>query len=521
MHGPHTGPHRSRGLVSAGFYGVVLVSLPTLAQSVASGSLDACHEDGTLVAGWAKDDNYNGSIAVHFYVDGALVKALMADDYRSDVGNSSFEWIPPPFGAGDHTVSAYAIGVDAHGSPNGLNVELAHSPGSIDAGCAGLSGSAAEWCAGVPSYWESRQEDTVLVGNNLVRAGVDLSFGGTLFQLYSANWDENLILEHGGGAGQLSIWGYDNGGGDPGWFREPSNPGYPTDSCDPTAYEDEASCTDGGKYDCVARVSSQGAQVLDCVTEFPCSGWTAGAPWNPIQAQGINCSWSGQAPVESNWVIPGETFYTVLPTVWHYTSNLPAVALRMEQWTTVASETQPYVELSYRLTYAPGAGEVAQWDTTTQEIPAIFTAFGIASNLYWYGGSAPFTNDPNVTRAVGAPNSWVRLPNRASYPHGDDNVGYATESWWGVCDSENERCVTVACFDETCVEGSLSEGYSENGMGEGYITPIGYFGVSSDMDLQWKLYVFPYSYDAAVGPNGETVRSYIAELAAAKSASRK
>ena len=118
MHGPHTGPHRSRGLVSAGFYGVVLVSLPTLAQSVASGSLDACHEDGTLVAGWAKDDNYNGSIAVHFYVDGALVKALMADDYRSDVGNSSFEWIPPPFGAGDHTVSAYAIGVDAHGSPS-------------------------------------------------------------------------------------------------------------------------------------------------------------------------------------------------------------------------------------------------------------------------------------------------------------------------------------------------------------------------------------------------------------------
>ena len=116
---------------------VLFLSLPTLAQSVASGSLDACNEDGTLVAGWAKDDNYDGSIAVHFYVDGALVKALLADEYRSDVGNSSFNWVPPPFGAGNHTVSAYAIGVDANGSPNGLNVQLQHSPGFIDAGLHG------------------------------------------------------------------------------------------------------------------------------------------------------------------------------------------------------------------------------------------------------------------------------------------------------------------------------------------------------------------------------------------------
>jgi hypothetical protein len=48
--------------------------------------------DGTHIAGWASDGDITGPIAVHIYVDCEIVQGLLADAYRSDVGDHAFDW---------------------------------------------------------------------------------------------------------------------------------------------------------------------------------------------------------------------------------------------------------------------------------------------------------------------------------------------------------------------------------------------------------------------------------------------
>lgn len=92
--------------------------------------------------------------------------------------------------------------------------------------------------------------------------------------------------------------------------------------------------------------------MLDCTTELPCGKWTAGAPFNPIQAQGKDCGWdihAGCTVVE--WVgDANETLHTLQPSAFHFTSNASAAPLVMEQW---ASVGPGYANLTYRMT-APG-----------------------------------------------------------------------------------------------------------------------------------------------------------------------
>jgi hypothetical protein len=245
-----------------------------------------------LIAGWAKDPDFDGPILCHVYVDGQLVKILLANETRSDVGAHAFGWIPPPYGPTSHDVVVYAIGVDATGRPDGQTPSLDHSPRTFTAGCEGIAGDALVWCNGVVPYWQNRQRDTVMVGNINVRAAVNMAYGGAIFQLYGADWQTNLLDEHGGAANQLSIWGYENKGPSA-WFRKPFPPGNPPATCDPVPYPTQDACTNssagtnsssaganstssGGSgsnnIECVARCCSQGAHVANCKTIKPCGG---------------------------------------------------------------------------------------------------------------------------------------------------------------------------------------------------------------------------------------------------------
>jgi hypothetical protein len=455
------------------------------------GSLDAARADA--IAGWAHDPDHDGPLNVHIYIDGQLMKVIRADGYRSDVGNHAFHWVPPPFGHGSHEVIAFAIGVDASGAPDGQNPALAHSPRSFTATCAGLQADAYGWCTGMPPYWTTRQSDTTFVGNDSVRVGVDNSYGGTVFQLYGPGWDNNLILEHGGGAMQLSIWGYDPVG-PAGWFSN--------GTCDRTPYPTQAACNAAGHSSCSIWAHGQGAHVSDCVSEQPCTGWTPGSPWNPIQAQGPGCGWDSPLNDVNAAGWQGETYYTKLNAPFHFTSTQAAVPMPMEQWVT---PRWGYVEIRYRLTY----NGPTTWSFHPQEIPAIFTAPGMNANFYYYGGDRPFTGDAPRQQSGGS-SRFVRFPNRAVYGHGEDYDGYAREGWWGACDASGSRCLTVASFSPLINEVALQ---SNQGAGSGYLTALGWFNVQPGMVLDWTIYVFPKRYDQVSGDR--TVREHIYSLAPA------
>ena len=454
------------------------------------GSLDAAGPG--LIGGWARDPDHDGPIDVHIYVDGQLMKVARADQIRSDVGAHAFNWVPQPFGPGSHEVVAYAIGVDAGGAPDGHNPSLEHTPARFTGSCDGLQADAYGWCTSLAPYWTSRQADTTYVGNDSVRVGVDRSYGGTIFQLYGPGWDRNLVLEHGGGAVQLSIWGYDPVG-TVGWFAD--------ETCDPTGYPTPEACA-ARHTSCSAWAHPQGAHVSNCQTTSPCGGWTAGAPWNPIQAQGPQCGWDSPLNDVNAAGWQGDAYYTRLDAPFHFTSTQPAVPMPMEQWVT---PHWGYVEIRYRLSYT---GPYT-WTPHPQEIPAFFTAPGVNERFYYYGGDAPFTGG-SVVEQVGGSQRFVRYANRTTYGHGDSYDGYAREGWWGACDASGQRCVTLASFSPLINEVALQSNQSG---GSGYITALGYFGVHPGMSLEWTIYVFPKRYDQVSGDR--TVREHIYALAPA------
>lgn len=455
------------------------------------------------VAGWAEDPDYDGPIQVHIYVSGTIVKGLEAGDWRKDVGFHGYNWSPPPFGPGPdsllgHEFIVYAIGVDSTGQPDGENPALFGTPKYLDAGCAGLTGDALVWCEGVKSYWQKRQTDTEMLANQFIRVGVNKSYGGTIFQVYDNDWQNNLTLEHGGAAIQLSLWGYDDIGTGSRWYARYFDNGI----CDSTPYLTQAECLDAGNIECVERCCYLGTHINDCITSIPCNGWSVGAPWNPIQAQvGPECHDWSQDPsndiADSSWI--NKTFYTLHDFPYHFTSNQPPEPMTMEQWVTPDTG---FVEIIYRVTYS---GNIT-WSFHPQELPAIFTADGMMRHYYYYGGDSPFTGD-SVTHIVGPPRSYLRFPGHDIYGH-PDYIDYAREGWWGVCDENKDRCLTVAAFDIIFNEASLHDTEEENA---GYITPLGYFPIEPGMDISWKLYLFPYKYDEIIG--GKTVRQRIYELA--------
>jgi len=481
-------------------------------SQTAYGFLDGA--GGGIIGGWAYDPDYAGPIRVHIYVDGALVQVATAGNFRPDLtgacpktgGHCAFTWSyaqSQGFGAanyngtGQHQVIAYAIGVDPAGMPDNQNPSLTNSLKLFNDSCSflGTSSSAIEWCQGNPGYWTARQQDTTLLINDGAYVGVDKSYGGTIFQLRGKNlegallgdvvWGRNLLAEHGGAAMQLSLWGFDAAAN----------------------------------------------------TQVTCNG--SPRIWNPIQAQGARCGWNDatndvvascfvadDGPSSTCGTPSGGTYYTKQTSPNNFTVNGPAVSgLTFEQWVT---PLPGYAKVRYRVTadattfdFSAEKTSPVQWDSRPQEIPALFSAEGVNAAFYAYTGSTPYTNA--AVTVFGPPDTttypdgrYLELPRAAPYPHAGDvraqNAGCATENWWGVCDANATRCITVATFDTTASEGWIASSANPT---EAYLTPIGSFALGSTFSKSWSVYLFPYRYDQVPYTNLQTTRQIIYQLASA------
>ncbi len=87
--------------------------------------------DKHLVSGWAKDSDYNGPIYLHIYIDGQFATGMQANINRGDVGQHGFEWIPTNLSPGSHKIDVYALGSNAAGNLDGVNISVTGSPTTI------------------------------------------------------------------------------------------------------------------------------------------------------------------------------------------------------------------------------------------------------------------------------------------------------------------------------------------------------------------------------------------------------
>ncbi len=503
-------------------YGVVSQGL----DQDPTGSLDGAGSG--VIGGWAFDpDTPGGPITVAIYVDGSPVQVALANQYRSDLagvcpelgGDCAFTWnysFGEGFGDGSHSVVAYAIGVSSGGQPDGDNVALNDGvPITFSDGCKylnlsslpGYNSSAYDWCEGNGGYWTDRQKYTTLVGNPGVYVGVDNAAGGTIFQLRGAAldqantgnvfWGNNLEAEHGGGAIQVSLYGIDD---------------------------------------------------KDDVNEFPMCNGPASTQnpkvWNPIQAQGSACGWGNLNTGVANQVTTGcyvanttsttcastgTTYYTKETNPFDDTMQAQAIGgLTYEQWVTPLAG---YAEIRYRV-IANNLNDDNEhrtnvtWSDWPQEVPAFYTAEGMSAAFYSYTGSQPFKSQPVTTfhRPTKTQSGYLSLPlppkSGLTYPNGPSNQGCASENWWGACDPDATRCVTIATFDLLATEGSIAEAPMEmlqypTGTVEAYLSPIGWFNLAEGSDVSWTIYVFPYRYDQVPYGSTLTTRQIIYELAQA------
>jgi hypothetical protein len=473
----------------------MLVFLSTLALAAApEGYLDAA--SGSQIGGWARDPDYPHPIAVHIYIDGEIAHGMVADALRSDLPYADQEhgytWVPPLQGAGKHEVVVYAIGVDASGTPDGQNMALTGSPKHIDEGCEGFGPPALIWCQGVPSYYEDRAEDTHYLFNDQLRVGINSSYGGAVLELYGADHSTNLVAEHGGGAVQLSVWGYEEKGGDA-WF------GMGQGVCDPTPYASEAECLAHNSA-CRIWCCDEGAHVADCSSVQSCVDWGAGAPFNPIQAQGRDCGWDSSSNDVDSVSASGDTVRTQKSDPWHFTQTDSFQGMTFYQTNTLE---EAYVRLDYRITYS-GPYTLSEHP---QEIPAVFPGLGMNHSYWYYTGGSPYTGDA-VSSSIGASDGpFLRIAGRDPYPHGDYD-STITEHWVSVCDASGAHCLTLATFSEAYKEidcaGTPWDGY-------GYMTPLGGFRIEPGMDVRASAFLFPGRYDEVIA--GKTVREWIVELA--------
>lgn len=356
------------------------------------------------------------------------------------------------------------------------------SPPACDAPA--LDGAEAEFCR-YTEYRTTRAASTLYLYNDFVRAGFNRSFGGTLFELYGTD-QQNRIEEHGGAAVQLSIWGYDAAASGAGYFT--------TETCSPTPFSDPARCAaaNGGKA--CAFFPTRGAQISNCSTELACTGWSAGAPWNPIQAQAAGCGWNGTSN-DVTAVAQGRDGLTLSkPEPYHFTKTTAFSGLTFHTTGQVPSD-RPYVRLRYRMVYA-GRDVGAH----NQEIPAIFTDDRISAWYYFYEGAAPYADaSGSVTRLAAGSGTGLNLPGRGTPPAGfETGAQAASEDWMSVCDASETQCLTVASF-APAVKTLVQSRH--------YVTALGRFALGRSFEKTWDVFLFPYRFDEVVA--GRSVREWI------------
>lgn len=109
---------------------LVFIGIPKQADKPSRGALDTV--DCDFVRGWAFDESlFSAQIKVHIYIDDKPYQEIIANQSRPDVGaaypkagsNHGFSLATPATikDSGQHTVSAYAIGINRGGNQNAIN----------------------------------------------------------------------------------------------------------------------------------------------------------------------------------------------------------------------------------------------------------------------------------------------------------------------------------------------------------------------------------------------------------------
>lgn len=346
----------------------------------------------------------------------------------------------------------------------------------------------------------NRDNVSVYLYNDYIRAGLNRSYGATLFELYG-NDKKNRIEEHGGSAVQLSIWGYDILATGAGFFTN--------SYCNSIPYSNSDICKqDNNGKDC-SIFPETGRQISNCNTELACGDWSAGAPINPIQAQAVNCGWNGDsndidAIEENNGVV---TLTDNNP--FNFTKTTALNGLTWKVSGTVPND-RPYIRLYYQVIF-----QSSEYNLTThnQEIPALFTKEWINYWYYFYSGNTPYSNsESSVTRlrsdfgtqtSPPSKSALLKLLNRASpQPQPEpDSYYFANEEWLTVCTRYEDQCLTIASFSPEIKAFSLAGSY---------ITPLGRFELGGGYNNSWEIYLFPYRFDDVVA--GKSVRQWIFDL---------
>ena len=449
------------------------------------------------IGGWARDPDHTAPIMVHIYIDGKLAHDMLANGKRPDLPykdqNHGFSWVPPPLGPGKHQVIVYGIGVNTKGKIDGINLGLTNSPSVISAGCAGLTHAAATWCKHVSNYYVNRAKDTHYLYNSNIRVGVNKSYGGTILELYGKGHNRNLLTEHGGGAIQLSIWGYQQKGPNA-WFGRGSG------VCDPTPYATQAACNNKHSK-CRLWCCSGGAHVTNCGSVKSCVDWGAGAPFNPIQAQAVNCGWDSSTNDVTSYTSSKGKVSVSKKAPYHFTQDNAMPGLTWSQTTALLAA---YVRTDYRVTY----NGPYTLSTHPQELPAVFPGPGMNHTYHFYSGQAPYASAAVKSVSKQSAGPMFRLRNRKPYPHSTVSH-YLSENWVSACDAAGKHCLTVAVFSKQYRE-IATAGYP--GSGYGYLTPLGGFNIRPGMDERFSVYLFPGRYNTTIA--GKTVRKWIYSLAA-------
>lgn len=480
-------------LIGLLFCNLLSLFVSSVKASEPVGAVDLVTADKIL--GWAEDEDFNGPTKVHVYIDQQFWGEAVADEYRGDIGEHGFTFEYPPVGSGQHELVVYVIGVNENGVADGQNVPLQNTTQVISNGCIGLQGAALEWCENNPDYWVSRQEDTKIIGNDFVKIGINNSYGGMISQLYSNDMSYNLIDEHGGGAIQLSLYGYDLSAGESGaWFGSGGE-------CDPVAYASEAACLSANPR-CREFGAGQGSHVADCQTVRPCNGKSVGWPYNPIQAQGYQCTWESQTnDVDAKQELEDGSYQIVLDNPGQFSKSAPFDSLEFKQ--TVLVE-EAYAQIDYQLNYTGGL----ILGVHEQELPAVFTNNKLGAYYYYYTGDMPFENQPITKSALSEGEHFVDIFAKNS----PDALASADEYWWGVCDQKESTCLTIATFSHEIEKAYLKKFSAEElGAGGSYLAPIGNFAIKPGLSKKFRIFLFPYHVEAEV--KNKTVRQWIYELA--------
>ena len=372
-----------------------------------------------------------------------------------------------------------------------------------------------DWCL-TAALETTRTIDTIYLYNDYVRVGMNRRFGGTIFELYGTD-KVNRIMQNGGGAMQLSLWGNDVNYAPPGsqtaWFGTSSNPR----KCNATVYTAQSTCesANGGPGSC--QLGLVGANDTNCTTQFACGSNNAGpgAAINPLQAISAGCNYgktqysNNEAQLNSPVTSPGPGIIVAAkagPQQFTKSSHTQTANLT---WYQTMQVTGPFAQTTYKITY----NGTTAWNADFQEIPALLTGQGMSNGyIYYYGGAAPYTNAASaVTRVSAAPNDGTtqvyQFPNRvgpfgAGVPNGYG--GFLTEDWVSLCDATQTKCITVVSFAPDVQDLIYGPGdYSYFGL-------HGFFAMKNPTRKIIPVFVAPYRFDDVVG--GKTVRQWIYSL---------